>query len=135
MIKILDNDIHIATYIPQNTLFQPGLQFFSADSDFIQCGAWNYSKGKHLQAHVHNPVERTCGWTQEILFVQKGRLLAHIYGTSDTLIKEIELQPGDVLILLRGGHGYTMLEDNTCVLELKNGPYVGAEQDRRRLPL
>jgi hypothetical protein len=39
---------------------------------------------------------------------------------------------GDILILLQGGHGYEILEDGTQVLEVKNGPYIGADLDRRR---
>jgi len=39
----------------------------------------------------------------------------------------------ETLILLKGGHGYEILEDGTRVLEVKNGPYPGAEVDRRRL--
>jgi hypothetical protein len=35
--------------------------------------------------------------------------------------------------LLRGGHGYEILEDGTQVLEVKNGPYLGPDVDRRRL--
>ena len=36
-------------------------------------------------------------------------------------------------MLLRGGHGYEILEDGTQVLEVKNGPYLGPDVDRRRL--
>ena len=39
------------------------------------------------------------------------------------------------MICLEGGHGYEILEDNTRVLEIKNGPYPGPEKDRRRLEL
>jgi len=44
-----------------------------------------------------------------------------------------EAGAGDVVILLRGGHGYDIIEDGTQVLEVKNGPYLGAEADRRRI--
>jgi hypothetical protein len=40
---------------------------------------------------------------------------------------------GDVLALFNGGHGYEVLEDNTRVLEVKNGPYLGPEVDRRKI--
>jgi len=48
-------------------------------------------------------------------------------------VAELVIGTGDVAILLRGGHGYEILEDGTEVLEVKNGPYVGADRDRRRL--
>ena len=35
--------------------------------------------------------------------------------------------------MLRGAHGYDILENGTQVLEVKNGPYVGAELDRKRI--
>lgn len=35
--------------------------------------------------------------------------------------------------MMNGGYGYRILEDNTKVIEIKNGPYLGAEKDRRRL--
>ena len=46
---------------------------------------------------------------------------------------EFNASEGDVVILLRGGHGYDIIEDGTQVLEIKNGPYLGAEVDRRRI--
>ena len=46
---------------------------------------------------------------------------------------DLEVNVGDVIILLRGGHGYDILDDDTEVLEIKNGPYVGSDLDRRRI--
>jgi hypothetical protein len=37
------------------------------------------------------------------------------------------------MVLLAGGHGYEILEDNTKILEVKNGPYLGASEDRKRI--
>jgi len=37
------------------------------------------------------------------------------------------------LILLEGGHGFFIKEDDTVILEVKNGPYLGAEMDRHRI--
>ena len=48
-------------------------------------------------------------------------------------LRSFEAAEGDVVVLLWGGHGYSVLEDNTQVLEVKTGPYVGAELDRRRI--
>ena len=52
--------------------------------------------------------------------------------TTENKVAELEVKGGDVIILLRGGHGYDILEDGTQVLEIKNGPYVGPDKDRRR---
>lgn len=52
---------------------------------------------------------------------------------SEKQIDSFVVKAGDILILLECGHGYKILEDNTKVLEIKNGPYLGADVDRRRI--
>jgi hypothetical protein len=130
--EIKEGDIVLARYIPADAAWRDGLNFFSKDDDFIQVGVWGYDAGKELKAHIHNEVERKVLWTQEVLFVRTGKIRSNIFDTSETKVAELEVGAGDVIILLRGGHGYDILEDGTQVLEIKNGPYVGAELDRRR---
>ncbi|MFA6035788.1 MAG: hypothetical protein WC759_02420 [Candidatus Micrarchaeia archaeon] len=131
MKKIEEGGVLLAKIISGE--WSEGLAFYSEDSDYIQAGSWRYAKGKELLAHVHNHVERRVGHTQEIVFVKKGRVLLKVYGDGDKLVAEQELKAGDMAIMLRGGHGYTILEDDTQVLEVKNGPYPGPDLDRRRL--
>ncbi|MCK4358322.1 MAG: hypothetical protein KAW92_06205 [Candidatus Cloacimonetes bacterium] len=126
------DDIVFAKHISMDD-FKEGLAFFSDDNDFLQVGTWNYPAGKELLAHNHNIVERNVNRTQEVLFIRKGRILAEIYNEDDKKIDSFEAQEGDIVILLNGGHGYKILEDNTQVLEIKNGPYLGPEKDRRRI--
>jgi quercetin dioxygenase-like cupin family protein len=108
-----------------------GLTFFSEDSDYLQVGTWEYEAGKELLAHTHNRVERAVERTHEAIAVMNGSLEATIYTLEGNEVEKIVLEKGDVLILLESGHGYKVLEDNTRVLEVKNGPYLGAEVDRR----
>lgn len=129
--EISSDGLTLARYIPGDS-WNPGLGFYSDDKDFVQVGTWCYDKGKELLAHKHNHVERTVTHTQEVLFVRKGKILAKIFQPDKSFLKEIIVKEGDVLILLHGGHSYSILEDNTQVLEIKNGPYPGAEADRER---
>lgn len=128
-----EGDLVLARYVPANTAWNDGLAFFSSDDDYVQVGTWKYPAGKKLLAHTHNEVARSVLWTQEVLLVRKGKIRASIYDTHEALVTQIDVSEGDIIILLRGGHGYEILEDNTQVLEIKNGPYVGADADRRRL--
>ena len=112
---------------------QPGLNFFSNDEEFIQVGVWNYNSGKDLPAHVHNVVNREVRRTCEALFVVRGSMEATIYDIDRTLIGSFKVNQGEILVLLECGHGYRVLEDDTIVLEIKNGPYLGAEIDRERI--
>lgn len=132
MRAIEDNGSRLGILIPRGDR-QKGLNFYSEDSDFIQLGIWGYDCGKKLAAHIHNRVHREVSQTQEVVYVMQGKLKAFMYSEDEKLIEELTLQEGDTLILLNGGHGYEILEDDTFVLEIKNGPYVGADKDRRRL--
>lgn len=133
IVEIKEGDMVLARHIPTTAAWADGLNFFSQDGDFIQVGVWGYGAGKELKAHIHNEVPRQVLWTQEVLFVRTGRLRARIYNTREELVGQLEVATGDIIILLRGGHGYDILENGTQVLEIKNGPYLGAEVDRRRL--
>jgi hypothetical protein len=112
---------------------KPGLTFFSEDTDFLQAGTWEYDAGKILLPHIHNIVDRTVSRTHEVLYVLSGRLEAAIYTLDAKIVETLTLEAGDILILLASGHGYRILEKNTRVLEIKNGPYLGAEIDRYRI--
>jgi len=131
--EIKEGEIVLARHIPAADAWCSGLSFFSPDEDFIQVGIWGYDAGKKLQAHCHNKVLRQVPWTQEILYVKRGKILAHIYDSFSHKVAEFDVNEGDLVIMLTGGHGYDILMDGTQVLEVKNGPYVGAETDRVRL--
>jgi hypothetical protein len=133
MIEVKDKDVVLARYIPASTAWEEGLSFFSDDDDYIQVGTWGYDSPKELLAHTHNEVHRDVAWTQEVIFVKKGSIKAEIYDLSNKKIKDIICNVGDIIVLLRGAHGYHILEDDTQVLEVKNGPYVGADLDRVRI--
>jgi hypothetical protein len=133
ILEVKEGSLVLARHIPSEDAWGQGLRFFSPDSDFVQVGTWGYGEGKELLAHTHNEAKREVPWTQEVLYIRKGRIKAEIYDTGSKKIAEIFAGSGDVLVLLRGGHGYSILEDDTQVLEIKNGPYLGAEIDRRRL--
>lgn len=131
MREIIGNGIVLARFVSGDS-WAPNLSFFSQDPEYVQVGTWYYDKGKQLAAHRHNHLPRASDLTQEVIFVRKGRMSARIYDREGTLVETIAMQTGDLLILLDGGHGYEIEEDGTQVLEVKNGPYAGAEADRVR---
>lgn len=130
--KIKDKDLILAVIIKEGS-WDKGLSFVSADSDYQQVGFWNYDKGKVLQAHTHLLSPREVLKTQEVIVMKQGSMRTDIYGKDEKLLTSLVLKAGDIGIFLEGGHGYEILEDNTLVLEIKNGPYVGADKDRRRI--
>lgn len=111
-----------------------GLNFATGSESFLQVGTWGYNSGKILLPHIHNTgIQRKIDRTQEVIHIIQGRLRVKLFSEDEEEIESLELSAGDTLILLGGGHGYAILEDGTKVLEVKNGPYVGPELDRRRI--
>ncbi len=130
--KIKDGDLTLAIIVRDGD-WEEGLNFVSSDEDYQQVGVWGYDLGKKLEPHIHLIERRKVLRTQEVIFVKDGRLRADIYTERKEYLRSIELKKGDTIILLNGGHGYEILEDNTRVLEVKNGPYIGARRDRERI--
>ncbi|MHA1381691.1 MAG: hypothetical protein ACTSRG_25255 [Candidatus Helarchaeota archaeon] len=44
-------------------------------------------------------------------------------------ISEATLNDGDLIVLLSGGHGFKFLEE-TKMIEIKQGPYTGRDNDK-----
>lgn len=108
------------------------LAFYSDNSEFLQVGTWNYDNGVTLQRHIHNILPRQINRTNELIVVMNGRIRLDLYSIEKEFIRSFELKSYDVAILMECGHGYEILEDNTKVLEVKNGPYFGPDLDRER---
>jgi mannose-6-phosphate isomerase-like protein (cupin superfamily) len=108
----------------------PGIRFFTADQYSQQLASMSYGAGRVIPAHTHNPVRREVFYTQEALFIRKGRVRVDFYSRSLEYRKSRVLGPGDVILLISGGHGFEVLEDLNMV-EVKQGPYAG-EKDKTR---
>ncbi len=131
MIEYIKDGETIIAQIIRNAEWPENLHFYTTDVDCLQVATWRYPKGKHLKAHAHKFCERTIPRTNEFISVKKGRLQAYFYSENDVHIAERELQEGDMVLIYAGGHAYDILEENTEVLEVKNGPYPGIEKDKK----
>ncbi len=117
--------IHIpSAYAPEKT------EFITPDSYKQQVGFVVYSADGEIAPHIHHEMERNLRGTSEVLFVKKGRCLVDFYKQDKTYLQTIEIATGDVLVLVGGGHGFRMQED-TILIEVKQGPYVGVQEKER----
>ena len=124
----------VATISPAESLWRgAGLSFLTGDSDFVQVGLWTHPKDTHLNAHIHNLFDRSAMRTQEVVYVVAGAIRVHLYDELGSPLEDHDVVAGGLIVCFAGGHGYTILEEGTRVLEVKNGPYHGPELDRRRL--
>lgn len=131
MQQIIENNGVVLALVLRNGDWPTGLNFLTKDQDFVQVSTWNYEQGKKTKPHGHNRVKREADLTQEVLYLKSGRLKATIYNLEDKIAEELVLSAGDLIVIWQGGHAYEILENNTQVLEFKNGPYLGLERDKK----
>ena len=109
---------------------KPGISFFTPGDLSQQLAYMRHPTGKLIDAHVHNPVRRTVTYTQETLFLKRGRLRVDFFDNRQNYLESRELRAGDVILLIRGGHGFEVLEELEMI-EVKQGPYAGDEDKTR----
>lgn len=107
-----------------------GLNFITPDDHFIQVGSWWYDEGKILDSHVHKSFDRVASITQETIYVKQGSVRVLLYTNDFEFLQDYILYEGDLAVFGYGGHGYEILEDDTQIIESKNGPFTGVEQDK-----
>lgn len=99
-------------------------KFVTSEDDNVQLGYIVYGDGKEIRRHKHLQIKRSLQGTSEVLIIKNGICEIDIYDTQDELIATRQLNCGDVVVILAGGHGFRMLED-TVLIEIKQGPYFG----------
>ncbi len=92
-----------------------------------QVGFVVYPAGGVIDRHDHRPLERHLIGTSEVLIVRRGRCEIDIYNDHRKWVATRELRPGDIMLMVGGGHGFRIVED-TVFLEIKQGPYTGEDE-------
>jgi mannose-6-phosphate isomerase-like protein (cupin superfamily) len=131
--SICEGSVELAVIIRAGYARQ-GVTFVTPDEYSQQLGYMNRPAGYQIPAHVHNPVPRAVVFTREVLFVRSGRMRVDFYNDAGTYAQSRILASGDVILLAAGGHGFEMLED-TEMIEVKQGPYAGADDKRVIAPV
>ena len=134
-----ERDSSVATCVHEGKLlalvvyrqFEPHeTTFLTPDDCNQQLGFIVYGKDTRIPRHAHLPLERTITGTTEVVLVRAGACTAEIYSDSKQLLREFRLGPGDVILLNGGAHGFRLHED-TVLMEVKQGPFVGAPEKER----
>lgn len=121
----------LAIILPRN-FNKPGIHFFTPDEFSQQLAYMRHPAGRVIPPHLHNPIPRKVQYTQEVLFIRRGRLRVDFYDEKQAYLESRILEAGDVILLASGGHGFEALEEIE-IIEVKQGPYTG-EQDKTRFP-
>jgi hypothetical protein len=94
-----------------------------------QVGFIVYPKGGQIPRHIHRPLERHIIGMAEVLVVRSGHCQIEVYDEQENLVTVRDLYQNDVVLMVGGGHGFKILED-TVLLEIKQGPYLGADDKK-----
>jgi hypothetical protein len=104
-------------------------QFFSPPESSFQFGLLAHKAGFSEPPHYHKPFPREVTDLQQMFVMQRGRVVVELYRDDGKLLREIELGPGDAIVLIHGVHALRVLEDFQAV-SVKQGPFLGTENDK-----
>lgn len=104
--------------------------FYSPEDAPLQMGNIVHRAGAIIRPHIHVETPRRVEQTQEVLFVERGRVRITLFTPDGAEAYKGELGTGDKILLAHGGHGFEMLED-TVLFEVKQGPYAGYESGKK----
>ncbi len=128
----IEHEGKIISIIYRDEDWVKGLNFITPGDMFVQVGSWWYEKGKTLDKHVHKEFERIATRTQECVYVRKGSMRVTLYSENLIELEQFDLNTGDLAVFAYGGHGYEILEDDTQIIESKNGPFIDVDTDKTR---
>jgi hypothetical protein len=125
-VEYINTADNILTSIIIRREYQPSETTFITSPELAQqVGFVVYPAGGVIKRHIHKNVDRQNTSSSEALIIRQGRLEIDIFDSDKTLLATRELQAGDFVLMVSGGHGFRILEA-TVLLEIKLGPYAGA---------
>ena len=128
----IEHDGYLVAIIYREEDWVEGLNFVTPNEMFVQVGSWWYEKGRKLASHIHNDFKRSAMRTQEMTYVKKGSMRVLLFDELKNYIGDFILKEGDLAVYAYGGHGYEILEDDTKIIEAKNGPFVDVQTDKTK---
>lgn len=130
MIEEIKHQGELLAILLRSSYSKPGISFFTPNELSQQLAYMRHPAGHIIEPHVHNPVAREVHYTQEVLFLRRGRMRVDFYDNQQNYLYSRIMEAGDVILLATGGHGFEILEEIEMI-EVKQGPYAG-ESDKTR---
>lgn len=134
MIERIENSGEILALIIRGDYDRPGVSFLTPNEFSQQLAFMSHNKGKVIEPHYHNLVQREVFYTQEVLMIKRGKLRVDIFDKENRFVSSETLSAGDVVLLASGGHGFEVLEDIEMI-EVKQGPYSGELDKTKFVPI
>jgi len=130
--SIVDDNVILGIIIGLDD-FEQGTNFYGSRAEAIQVATFKHDKGKLLRNHRHIKRVREISKTQEVLIVLEGSCEIRVFDIDDKQAFVGVLGRGDLFISYYGGAGYTVLSEDTYMVESKVGPYEVTNDDEDRV--
>tara|TARA_B100000780_G_scaffold11054_1_gene7598 strand:+ start:269 stop:682 length:414 start_codon:yes stop_codon:yes gene_type:complete len=113
-----------AIIVRKNNQFKKkGVNFITRKQELFQLGFISHKKKHEIKKHYHIKKDRKISYFSEVLMMKKGLLKVMFFDEKNQNIKKnIILRKDDIILLLKGGHGFEVLKD-VEIIEVKQGPY------------
>jgi mannose-6-phosphate isomerase-like protein (cupin superfamily) len=130
MVEHITHERELLALILSHKFAESGTHFLTPSDLSQQLAYMHHPAGKIIEPHIHKPAHREVQYTQEVLLIKNGKMRVDFYGEQQQYLESRVLEQGDVILLIKGGHGFEVLEELEMI-EVKQGPYLG-EQDKVR---
>ena len=129
MVEKVESGGRVLALILRGELGREGAFFYTPPENSIQLGIIQHKQGTEVRPHVHKDVSRLVQGVQEVLHIEYGVVEVDVYAGDGTKVWNTKLSDGDTILFIDGGHGLKVMSD-TRILEVKQGPYLGASEDK-----
>jgi mannose-6-phosphate isomerase-like protein (cupin superfamily) len=130
MVEEITYQNELLAIIVRESYKREGISFFTPHEFSQQIAYMNHPPGKVIDPHVHNQIIREVYFTQEVLFLKRGKIRVDFYNSKQDYLESRILVSGDMILLASGGHGFEVIEEIEMI-EIKQGPYAGDEDKVR----
>lgn len=120
----------IATIVRRDPPTEAGTKFVTDGKQPLEVARTWYRRGHRVKPHRHVHYSRKAftGQTQEVLIIEKGRMDCEFYDYQGRYAGGYTGRPGDIIIIVGGGHSFTALED-VELIEVKQGPHTPQDKE------
>jgi mannose-6-phosphate isomerase-like protein (cupin superfamily) len=125
-LEIINANGQVLCYVIPKSTRPEKTTFITPADGKQQVGFIVYPKGGVIARHIHKPLERHIIGMAEVIVVRSGHCQIDVYDEALSLVATRDLYQGDVVLMVGGGHGFQIKED-TVLLEIKQGPYLGVD--------
>lgn len=98
-----------------------GVKFLTPNSLPLQIGIMSHDKKHKILPHFHKKNNFSLNYKSECLYILSGKLKINFFNNKK-IVKTRLLQAKDLVLLLRGGHGFLVIE-KCQMIEIKQGPF------------